>query len=240
MADATVTTQIETAGTPLGRILEKLKDHEKTLPAGDEQHGLLAAERAIASVAQQLGPRYSPSRATLEGFQVYHEQEQRPVLRRLQAFAADLPGRIERGEGLVLYGPVGTGKDHLLAALLYRAANLGIVGQWVSGQEIYGLIRDQMDSGGSEAGLLAKLSSPTILAISDPIPPIGDPSAWNVAQLYRLLDRRYRLMRPTWCSLNALSAEDADAKLSAPVFDRLRDGAELVGCFWPSYRERKR
>jgi hypothetical protein len=46
-------------------------------------------------------------------------------------------------------------------------------------------------------------------------------------------------MKSTWVSLNANSPEEADAMLSAAVFDRLREGAELFGCFWPSFRERK-
>jgi hypothetical protein len=78
------------------------------------------------------------------------------------------------------------------------------------------------------------------LAISDPIPPVGEPTAWNLGQLYRLLDRRYRDLKQTWVTLNALSIEDADAKLSAPMFDRLREDAELFACFWPSFRERRK
>jgi hypothetical protein len=56
--------------------------------------------------------------------------------------------------------------------------------------------------------------------------------------LYRVLDRRYREVKPTWVTINAEDADDAKAKLGAPIFDRLKDNAELVPCFWPSFRER--
>jgi hypothetical protein len=64
------------------------------------------------------------------------------------------------------------------------------------------------------------------------------PTDWSTSQLFRLFDNRYRNLKSTWATINALSIEDADEKLSAPVFDRLRDNAELFPCFWPSFRER--
>jgi hypothetical protein len=36
----------------------------------------------------------------------------------------------------------------------------------------------------------------------------------------------------------AANPEDIDEQLSAPVFDRLREDAIILPCFWPSYRER--
>jgi hypothetical protein len=112
------------------------------------------------------------------------------------------------------------------------------VARWIGGQELFGRIRDGMDTKEPEERLLAEWDKPKVIGISDPIPPAGSPSEWNVMQLYRLLDRRYRARKCTWISVNAISTDDADAKLSAPVFDRIRDGAVLVPCFWPSFRER--
>ena len=37
------------------------------------------------------------------------------------------------------------------------------------------------------------------------MPPVGNLSAWDVGNLYRLLDRRYRAMRPTWVSKSQMS-----------------------------------
>jgi DNA replication protein DnaC len=191
----------------------------------------------VRRLAQALGRRYGPDACTLDGYILYH-RDQRAVLDRLRALVPALPEFIARGRGLLLYGTVGTGKDHLLAAMLYAAARQGITCHWVNGQELFGAFRDNIASGRREAEILNDLAEPQVLAISDPIPPAAAPTAWNVAQLLRLIDRRYREMKSTWATLNALSPEDADAKLSAPVFDRLRENAEMVRCFWPSYRER--
>lgn len=217
------------------RLSDALDRLERLPPAPADDRRARDAERAVRALAAQLGPRYAPSRATLDRYRVYH-RAQEPVLARLRELSRDVEALASEGRGLVLYGAVGTGKDHLLAAMLYAAAARGVPCAWASGQELYGRIRDGMDAGSREEDFFRELCRPQVLAISDPIPPSGAPSAWNLSQLYRLLDRRYRLLRSTWVSLNATSAEDADAKLSAPLFDRLRDGAELLPCFWPTFR----
>lgn len=192
--------------------------------------------RRIGRLAQQLGERYSPRRCSLDTYEVY-DAKQKPVVARLKAL--DLSALVESGCGVMLYGSIGTGKDHLLAAMLYSAAAAGVDPiAWTNGQEVFGAFRDGIDSGKAESTLLAELSAPSLLAISDPIPPRGQPSAWNVQQLYRLLDRRNRSMKSTWVTLNAMSPEDAEAKLSGPVFDRLAEGAVKLPCFWQSHRER--
>jgi DNA replication protein DnaC len=219
------------------RILAEAKDRKPRDPDPDRQWRL-QRQACLAELARSLGPRYSSGKATFDRFQVEHAA-QREILETLRQLADRLPDVVSEGEGLILYGPVGTGKDHLLAALLYAAAGRhGISCRWVNGLEFYGRLRDRMDTKEGEGEYLAELAAPAILAISDPIPPVRGPTPWNVEALYRLVDRRYRAQRCTWLTLNAANPEEAEAALSEPVFDRLRDSAYLVKCFWPSYRER--
>jgi hypothetical protein len=109
-------------------------------------------------------------------FEIY-DARQRPVLERVRACVDSLKEIIADGRGLIFFGTVGTGKDHLLIALLYEAARLGFSCRYFNGQEIYGQFRDRMDSGQKEDGLLNELEKPDVLAISDPIPPVGAPPA---------------------------------------------------------------
>jgi DNA replication protein DnaC len=221
----------------VGAVLGRVDDRRRAARSPEE---IEASRRQglVASLALELGARYSPDRARLDTYQLYHSAQEE-VLRRVQAFAADWPARRLLGAGMVLYGPCGTGKDHLLAALLHAAAGQhGLASRWVNGQELYGQFRDRMDSGQREEDLLRPLAEAEVLGVSDPIPPIGEPTAWNRQQLYRLLDRRYKAMRPTLVTLNAQSVDDAALKLSVPCFDRLRESAEIVACYWPSFRQR--
>lgn len=189
----------------------------------------------IQTLAARMGKRYAPTRATLGNFRIeYREQAQ--VRKAIEAIMAS--GTFDRG--ILLYGSVGTGKDHLLAALLYAAADAGRTAKWVNGQEVYSRFRDAMDSKVSEESLIREFTTPDVLGISDPIPPVIDPSrpsAWRTELLFRVLDSRYRDCKPTWITLNAQSPDDAQRKLSEPVFDRVRHDAVLIPCFWPSFRE---
>jgi DNA replication protein DnaC len=191
---------------------------------------------ATAKLAGQLGARYGPGLATLERFEVYDPPRQEPVLRRMQEFAASIG---HQGRGLVLFGPVGTGKDHLLAALLYRAVAAGLSCLWQSGMDLYGSFRDRMGEAPEEESL-RRLCSPDVLGLSDPTPPANELTAWRLELLYRIIDRRYRALKATWITLNARDTAQAESKLGSQVWDRLQEGAMVVPCFWPSYRERNR
>ncbi len=204
---------------------------------GEERTALLFAMQLQQSLGHQLGARYSADRCTLDSFEVYN-QKQADIVNRLRRLIPSLPDMVRAGRGILFYGSVGTGKDHLLAAMLYKIAGLGISVKWMSGQTFYGDSRDRMDSKDTERDAFANMLAPRVLAISDPVPPAGSLSAWNVSQLYRLMDVRYRDLKATWCSLNATTEQDADGMLSAPVWDRLRENAELFPCFWPSFRQR--
>lgn len=187
----------------------------------------------------QLGKRYDEELVRhLDYFKIY-DPAQEKIIDKLVIFeAVELADSLKNGASVIFYGPVGTGKDHLLAWLLYRAVDQGARAAWINGQEIFGEFRDNIDTGQRDRELFESLVRPDVLGISDPIPPVGKPGNWDLGNLYRILDRRYRDLKPTWATLNALSLDDADAKLSAPVFDRLRHDASLFPCFWPSYRER--
>lgn len=199
---------------------------------------LARAEAIKKDIARAIGPRYSPDRATFDGFECTRP-DQRAVVNRLCEFALSIHDQVAAGRNLILFGTVGTGKDHLLAALLYAAADAGFASHWINGLDLYGSWRDQIDAGASESSMVRVYAEYPILAISDPIPPLGSPSAWNVGQLYRIIDARYRAMRPTWLTMNSSGDADAETNLSVPVFDRLKDDAEVIQCRWPSYRERK-
>lgn len=195
--------------------------------------------RRVRELAASLGDRYQPSVATFEGFKVYHAN-QRKALERLHAIAGRLDALTSDGSGVVLYGTIGTGKDHLAAGLLYQAAGrFGFACRWVSGEKVFEAFRDGMDKGRMESDTLRRYTQPDILCISDPLPVSGPQGDWNLRVLYRILDERYHHLRPTWATMNVATVDDAASRLTPPVFDRLRDRAELVPCFWPSYRRER-
>jgi len=194
---------------------------------------------ALAKIAGEMGRRYSPEHVSLQNY-VCRTPAQRQLLANLKQIAADLGTRVGDGESLFWYGSVGTGKDHLMAAMLHIAAGkFGLQCKWVNGQWLFGMFRDRMDGKSSESDLIRQMVEPDILAISDPVPPAGEMSAWNANSLYRIVDRRYSALKPTWVTINVRDEAEADARLTNQVFDRLRDSAHLFPCFWESHRVSK-
>lgn len=182
----------------------------------------------------QVGRRYENAR--LSSFEVTCEQ-QRDVIRDLTDFAANVSEAVASGHNLILYGPRGTGKDHLLVAMLRAAIGDGHTVAWRDGQSLYGECRDSIDREGSEAKFFAQFTGPNIFAISDPTPPLGDvKSDWQLATLFRIIDRRYRDLKPTWVTINAASAEEAQKRIAPNIIDRLTHGALVLRCNWKSYR----
>jgi DNA replication protein DnaC len=180
----------------------------------------------IVNLADKLGERYHYRLASLDTFEVYHEA-QRPVLARLRALVPDLRQFITAGRSLIFYGTVGTGKDHLMAAMLYEAVNADCSASWVGGRDTFG---------GGAVDFLGRRRS--VLGISDPVLPVGRPADWEMPKLHEVIDDRYRARKATWLTINAPEPDAIKQMLTVPIWDRLRERAELFRCVWPSYRER--
>lgn len=140
-------------------------------------------------------------------------------------------------EGVILYGPVGTGKDHLAFAVCRAATKAGRTVRWINGQQWFGAVRDAMDTDRSEASLVSELARPEVLCISDPLPPVGALTQHQATMLYRLIDARYSKGLPTVCTINVSSDQEADERMGAATWDRLTHDAYKLFCNWPSYRK---
>jgi DNA replication protein DnaC len=191
---------------------------------------------AYRTLVDDLGRRYSFDRVCVRNYRHYHPA-QKIVLEQLEQASTEWPEALLEGKGVILIGSVGTGKDHLCAAMLYKAVELGVKARYIAGSTLFSRMRDSFSTNVKETDVLGPYASAQVLAISDPIPAVGDLTEWNSGVLFRLVDDRYREMKSTWITINAASRDDAEQRLSAPVFDRLRHDALILHCFWPSYRE---
>ena len=188
----------------------------------------------MQELVTRIGKRYS--KCSLKNYEVSCPKQQK-VLDSIKDYADHTRERIEAGVGVVIFGPSGTGKDHLLTALALHAiwANKRVM--WRNGQDLLGAFRDLISSNDSEEEFIHNLSTPDVLIISDPLPPSGTLTDYQASMFYRLIDRRYRAAVATWVTMNVVSGEEAEQRMGVAIVDRLRDGALCLFCNWPSHRK---
>lgn len=208
--------------------------HDAFVAAGQKQQGPIDPSPLKA----KLGARYA--NCTLDNFERITEPQQAAVSK-LVSYVESMQKNVAKGSGIVLWGSCGTGKDHLLAAVMFEALKCGIEVNWENGLDWFGTVRDDLDRTESRINELAR---PAVLAFSDPMPPAsksgkaeGDMSGWRVELLHRVIDRRYRNQKPTWFTLNVTGLDDLRSRLSVPLADRILDGAIAIKCDWESYRK---
>lgn len=188
------------------------------------------------SILQARGARYANCR--LSNYTIYNDA-QTPVKDALIDYCREMAANIRSGVGIVLFGPRGTGKDHLATACAFAAVKAGFGVRWENGMDLFGDFRDAMDTDTPEKSIVRSLIRPDVLVLSDPVPPKGDLTDYQTSTLFRIVDGRYNEMKPTWVTLNCSAGPEAAARMGAQTVDRLRHGSLHLWCDWPSYRERK-
>lgn len=219
------------AASPEGRA--RLAEQEREELRAKESK-LVSALRDLES---KLGARYSYQRASLDTFRAANAGQQK-VANRLRVIRDDLTAFVSAGRSLIFAGSTGTGKDHLLAAMLYEATKLGVSCHWVDGLDFFAGFRDAIKTGVTEAAVVREFIAPQVLAISDPRRPSGETSDYSLDQLRRVIDKRNRALKPTWLTINIANIREAKTTLTPVIWGRLQEGAEIFGCFWESYREK--
>lgn len=139
---------------------------------------------------------------------------------------------------LILFGGVGRGKDHLaVAAARGRAKVRHAACHWCFVPHLFARMRDAIGSNDPESRTLAREREADLLILSDPLPAIGELTPWQAAMLLDLMDHRNRHHKTTIVTANCTTHEEANRRLTPPLWDRMRDAALIVLCDWPGYRK---
>jgi len=239
----TQTTDSKTLGTVLSELEEKWSGPEfdaemkrrKAAHRSNRKLGVVTTERD--RLVFKIGIRYAD--CSLDNFRV-HSDENRKSVSKLAAYLECVSQNVIAGNSLIFYGPCGVGKDHLMAAAMFTALEHGIAVNWANGLDWYGKVRDDIER---TEQMIDSLVKPAVLAISDPVPPAasgkadGELTAWRIELLQRVVDARYRQLKPIWMTINVTGIKGLYERLSTPLADRLLHGA--VGVQLTGETERK-
>jgi DNA replication protein DnaC len=193
------------------------------------------------SYVRARGERYKDCR--LDNFEVTCER-QTSAVEALRSYAENMQTHIESGRNLVMFGPSGTGKDHLITAMVHRAISTlpkpeerRFDIRWTDGPSLFAKVRAEIAATEDRRDIVSELAHCWLLVLSDLLPPSAKLTDFQSDVIYRIVETRYSRMRPTWLSVNVRNRAELDSGLGVAVGDRLIDGALTIACEWPSYRK---
>lgn len=201
----------------------------------------VARADAMAKLLRDCGPRLDPNSVALWTRFESYDPKQADVLAAIGGYLDDLPNRIAAGSSIFFIGPPGTGKDHLAIAIAREAVMTipGFVARWLDASVFRSELRDAMDSAKKEREVLSPYIKAGILILSDPVAIGSTLTDYQADSLFRLIDGRYRAMRPTFVTSNVRTEDEAVTLLGSQIVDRLTHGGLRLRCSWESYRTRK-
>lgn len=214
--------------------IKAMRHADPEAPADPQLVRQVEIQAEMRQFEHAAGERYRSCRLT--NFTCSSQYQSR-VVDAVREYGKSLEARRASREGLVLFGPVGTGKDHLAYALALHAAYGGLTVRWINGQSWFGSVRDAMDTDRTEASIIRELEKPDMVVISDPLPPIGDLTQHQATMLYRAIEARYSHGKLTVTTVNVADDTEADRRMGAATWDRLCHEAWKIHCNWPSFRK---
>lgn len=237
----------------LGQVISELRAARPWLNPMERRLKPEEAKWRYQRLRAAVGELYAG--CTLENYELYDDR-QRAVHERLTRWVENLSGSISNGQGLLLWGPIGTGKDHLICAAMWTALLIHRFDiDWVEGTRLHQRLRHLGDDWESECNIIYQytqsflpargewekdiVGAPQILAISDPIPLGRSLAPRGTDVLFSIIDQRYRKGFSTWATLNVTTVAEVEQRAPAGLIDRLRDKALMLKCDWQSMRERR-
>jgi DNA replication protein DnaC len=179
-----------------------------------------------------LGDLWADKELSTKTFMAFDEDRQPDAIAMIQCFLDDLMSGNQHGT-LILYGPYGTGKTHLLAALCNSLHEQGKECLFASSVNLFGAIQDRIGRGESYVSLVNKAIHTPLLVLDD----IDKAKHTDFREeiYFSIIDGRVKRELPTAISTNRLA--ELESFVGGAVWSRLKIGQIAIEMTGSDYRE---
>jgi len=167
-------------GAARARLSEVRRSDPERFESPEESAGKERARLQRELIAHGVPRRYAEA--------TWDEAPDYPELREWRV-PIILRAKLHAGRGLMLFGPVGTGKSSVAALLCGEVVKLGLSVAWEYTQSLL----DSLYEGA--AGTVSRLKSPSLLVLDDF--GVSQMGAYHIKELEKIVEARYRARRST-------------------------------------------
>lgn len=207
---------------------------EQEMTLAEVMSGEEAAERLRHQMALAAGIPQRYAGLTVEDFHPLFDRMNGAVAH-VKAYCGAMGVHRRDGRGMLLIGPIGTGKTHASSVIAGAACREGLSVRWTTEDAMFRRIRDTWgERGDSEADAVAAFTDPDLLVIDE----LGrrDRGEHGKRLLDTILDERYAQVRPTVITTN-LSRQRLEGDLGESIWSRIRSTMRAVVFNWQNLRE---
>jgi DNA replication protein DnaC len=137
-------------------------------------------------------------------------------------------------KGLLLVGPPGRGKSHILAALANKFTDMEMVVGFVNITDLLAVLREGYDNESHLERLRLFASKSIDILILDDLG-ASKPTEWAEEQIYTIIDTRLREKRPIFVSTNC-SEDELKKQFHERIASRLHEACTWIEVGGPDYR----
>lgn len=208
-------------------------DAEEQARAEERRRQQRQAKAQRALEYDSLGKRLDD--ASFEGWE--HRRELERLYRDCRDYVDNWIEHKRDGHGLILAGTNGTGKSYLAAAIKNAIEQQGDVAVFISVPDLGGKIRatwDRERGAPTEQEVFDVMLDVDLLILDDLGAETARPSMEE--QLYRIVDGRYRNMKPIIVTAN-VQPRDIELRFGSRIADRLAETCDVLVSNAKSYRK---